>query len=71
MKSARERMDMNAAYDLEVKRHCPNAEVVYDLFHRKPVAADATAFEAHLPPKSTALYYTGSEAGLAPLLAMY
>lgn len=26
-------MDMNAAYDLEVKRHCPNAEVVYDLFH--------------------------------------
>jgi len=47
------------------------AEVVYDLFHRKPVAADATAFEAHLPPKSTALYYTGSEAGLAPLLAMY
>lgn len=26
-------MDMNAAYDLEVKRHCPDAEVVYDLFH--------------------------------------
>jgi transposase len=26
-------MDMNAAYDLEVKAHCPNAEVVYDLFH--------------------------------------
>jgi transposase len=26
-------MDMNAAYDLEVKRHCPGAEVVYDLFH--------------------------------------
>jgi len=26
-------MDMNAAFDLEVKRHCPNAEVVYDLFH--------------------------------------
>lgn len=26
-------MDMNSAYDLEVKRHCPNAEVVYDLFH--------------------------------------
>ena len=26
-------MDMNAAYDLEVKEHCPNAEVVYDLFH--------------------------------------
>ena len=26
-------MDMNAAYDLEARQHCPNAEVVYDLFH--------------------------------------
>ncbi|MGO1073875.1 ISL3 family transposase [Lysobacter sp. CA199] len=26
-------MDMNSAYDLEVRLHCPNAEVVYDLFH--------------------------------------
>ena len=26
-------MDMNTAYDLELKQHCPNAEVVYDLFH--------------------------------------
>lgn len=26
-------MDMNAAYDLEVREHCTNAEVVYDLFH--------------------------------------
>lgn len=26
-------MDMNTAYDLEVRAHCPNAEVVYDLFH--------------------------------------
>jgi transposase len=26
-------MDMNSAFDLEVKAHCPNAEVVYDLFH--------------------------------------
>lgn len=26
-------MDMNASYELEVKRHCPNAQVVYDLFH--------------------------------------
>ncbi len=26
-------MDMNAAFDLEVRAHCPNAEVVYDLFH--------------------------------------
>lgn len=26
-------MDMNSAYDLEVKAHCPQAEVIYDLFH--------------------------------------
>lgn len=26
-------MDMNSAYDLEVRQHCPQAEVVYDLFH--------------------------------------
>ncbi|WP_028112189.1 ISL3 family transposase [Ferrimonas kyonanensis] len=26
-------MDMNTAFDLEVAMHCPNAEVVYDLFH--------------------------------------
>jgi len=26
-------MDMNTAYDLEVRAWCPNAEVVYDLFH--------------------------------------
>jgi transposase len=26
-------MDMNAAYDLEVRQRCPKAEVVYDLFH--------------------------------------
>lgn len=26
-------MDMNTAFDLEVQQHCPNAEVVYDLFH--------------------------------------
>lgn len=26
-------MDMNTAYDLEVRRHCRNARVVYDLFH--------------------------------------
>jgi transposase len=26
-------MDMNTAFDLEVQAHCPNAEVVYDLFH--------------------------------------
>ena len=26
-------MDMNTSFDLEVKEHCPHAEVVYDLFH--------------------------------------
>jgi transposase len=26
-------MDMNAGYELEVKRHCPNAAIVFDLFH--------------------------------------
>jgi transposase len=26
-------MDMNTAYDLEVRARCPSAEVVYDLFH--------------------------------------
>lgn len=26
-------MDQNSAFDLEVKLHCPRAEVVYDLFH--------------------------------------
>jgi transposase len=26
-------MDMSAAYANEVRAHCPNAEVVYDLFH--------------------------------------
>jgi len=26
-------MDMNSAMDLEVQAHCPNASVVYDLFH--------------------------------------
>lgn len=26
-------MDMNTAMDLEIQQHCPNARVVYDLFH--------------------------------------
>ena len=26
-------MDMNTAFDLEVRCHCPNARIVYDLFH--------------------------------------
>jgi hypothetical protein len=45
-------------------------EVVYDLFNRRPVSANAAQFEAHLAPKSTALYYAGSAALLQPLLNM-
>ena len=26
-------MDMNSAFELEVRKHCPHAEVVFDLFH--------------------------------------
>ena len=26
-------MDMNSAFDLEVRQHCPRARIVYDLFH--------------------------------------
>ena len=26
-------MDMNSAFDREARQHCPNARVVYDLFH--------------------------------------
>ncbi len=26
-------MDMNGAYEQEVRSHCPNAQIVYDLFH--------------------------------------
>lgn len=26
-------IDMTTAYELEIKAQCPNAEVVYDLFH--------------------------------------
>ncbi|EIZ1171994.1 transposase [Vibrio vulnificus] len=26
-------MDMNAAFDLEAKIHCPNVRIVYDLYH--------------------------------------
>ena len=26
-------MDMNTAFDLEVRLHCPKARIVYDLFH--------------------------------------
>jgi hypothetical protein len=26
-------MDMNTAFDLDVRQHCPNVRVFYDLFH--------------------------------------
>ncbi len=26
-------MDMNTAFDLEVRQHCPKARIVYDLYH--------------------------------------
>ena len=26
-------MDMNSAFDLEVRKHCPQARIIYDLFH--------------------------------------
>ncbi|CAM3969092.1 ISL3 family transposase [Vibrio neonatus] len=26
-------MDMNTAFDLEVQTHCPNARIIYDMFH--------------------------------------
>jgi transposase len=26
-------MDMNTAYELEARRHCPQAEIIFDLFH--------------------------------------
>ena len=26
-------MDMNPVYEFEIRRHCPNAEIVFDLFH--------------------------------------
>jgi transposase len=26
-------IDMNTAYELEIRKHCPNAQIVYDLFH--------------------------------------
>ena len=35
-------MDQNTSYQLEVQRHCPNAAIIYDLFHivaRKPGGA--------------------------------
>ena len=44
------------------------AKVVYDLFKGAVVARDATEFEVELPPASTALFFTGDEALLYPLL---
>jgi hypothetical protein len=34
-------------------------EAVYDLYHDRLIAQDATQFAVQLPPASTALYYTG------------
>jgi hypothetical protein len=39
-------------------------EVVYDLFNASVVTRDTAAFDVDLPPASTALWYTGPEAGL-------
>ena len=36
-------------------------DVVYDLFNRQVIARQADEFEVHLPPASTALYFTGPE----------
>ncbi len=43
------------------------AEVVYDLFEKKPVAQATNTFQVTLPPASTALYYTGEAALLEAL----
>jgi hypothetical protein len=39
-------------------------EVVYDLFHERELAANASEFQAALPPASTALYFTGERRAL-------
>ncbi|MFY3093603.1 transposase [Achromobacter xylosoxidans] len=31
--AARDVMDMDTTFDLEVRMHCPRADVVHDLFH--------------------------------------
>lgn len=45
--------------------HC--AEVIYDLYHDRELARDASEFCVELPPASSALYYTGSREKLAHL----
>lgn len=46
-------MDMNTAFHLEVRQHCPQARVVYDLFHvvadREGQSADASEGRTSLP----------------------
>ena len=42
------------------------AELVYDLFAGRAVATHTSAFEADLPPASTALYYTGPARAMPP-----
>ena len=50
-------MDMNAGYELEVKHHCPQAAIVFDLFHVAPgqhiqlnelLAANRALFVVHV-----------------------
>jgi transposase len=54
-------MDMNTAFDLEVRQHSPNARVVYDLFRmrRLRLSGDVDQTEAFIAP-------TGLIAKLAP-----
>ena len=42
------------------------AEVVYDLYNEREVAANVSEFTVELPPASTALYFTGSRRVLGP-----
>jgi hypothetical protein len=45
-------------------------EAVYDLYERRMVAQGVDRFRVTLPPRSTALYYTGPIAQLAALAAV-
>jgi len=45
-------------------------EVIYDVFNRCVLAQDADQFETHLPPASTALFFTGQAALLHSLEEM-
>ncbi len=43
------------------------AEVVYDLFNKRVVAAHAAEFQVELPPASTTLFFTGPRSRLGPV----